>query len=106
MVFVMDVMPAFHVILSAIDNDCTNLGVTLTPIDLRIQNRCICDNRFSEILQFLLSNYFVEFVSHRTKKLTLWRWTLFERPLDSFPAFYGTQRFNTEFTRYFHIFLL
>jgi hypothetical protein len=27
------------------------------------------------------------------------------RPLDSFPAFYGTRRFNTEFTRALHLFL-
>jgi hypothetical protein len=27
------------------------------------------------------------------------------RPLDSFPAFHGTQRFNTEFTRALHLFL-
>jgi hypothetical protein len=27
------------------------------------------------------------------------------RPLDSFPAFYGTRRFNTEFTTALHLFL-
>jgi hypothetical protein len=27
------------------------------------------------------------------------------RPIDSFPAFYGTRRFNTEFTRALHLFL-
>jgi hypothetical protein len=27
------------------------------------------------------------------------------RPLHSFPAFYGTQRFSTEFRRYLHLFL-
>jgi hypothetical protein len=27
------------------------------------------------------------------------------RPLDSFPAFHGTRRFNTEFTRDLHLFL-
>jgi hypothetical protein len=27
------------------------------------------------------------------------------RPLDSFPAFHGTRRFNTEFTRALHLFL-
>jgi hypothetical protein len=30
---------------------------------------------------------------------------LLERPLDSFPAFHGTQRFSTEFTRALHLFL-
>jgi prolipoprotein diacylglyceryltransferase len=39
--------------------------------------------------------------------LTLWSWALLERSLvvwtlDSFPAFYGTWRFNTEFTRIPH----
>jgi hypothetical protein len=37
--------------------------------------------------------------------LTLWSWTLLERPLDTFPAFHGTRRFNTEFTRALHLFL-
>jgi hypothetical protein len=42
--------------------------------------------------------------------LTLWSWTLLERPLvvrplDSIPAFHGTRRFNTEFTRVLHLFL-
>jgi hypothetical protein len=44
-----------------------------------------------------------------TNKLTLWSWALHESPpvrlLDSFPAFYGTRRFNTEFTRALHLFL-
>jgi hypothetical protein len=31
--------------------------------------------------------------------------SLVVRPLDSFPALYGTQRFNTEFTRALHLFL-
>jgi hypothetical protein len=30
-------------------------------------------------------------------------WALSERPLDSFPAFYWTQRFITAFTRAFHL---
>jgi hypothetical protein len=43
-------------------------------------------------------------------KLTLWSWALLQRPLDvrplnSFPAFHGTRRFNTEFTRALHLFL-
>jgi hypothetical protein len=42
-----------------------------------------------------------------TYLLTIWSWTLLERPLDarpldSFPAFHATQRFNTEFTRALH----
>jgi hypothetical protein len=37
-------------------------------------------------------------------RVTLWSWVLLERSpvvrtLDSFPKFYGTRRFNTEFTR-------
>jgi hypothetical protein len=40
--------------------------------------------------------------------LTPWSWALLERSLavwtlDSFPAFYETQRFNTEFTRALHL---
>jgi hypothetical protein len=46
--------------------------------------------------QYKLHNYLNE--------LILWSWAPLTRPpvvmtLDSFPAFYGTQRFNTEFTR-------
>jgi hypothetical protein len=42
--------------------------------------------------------------------LTLWSWALLERPLDvrtfdSFSAFHGIRRFNTEFTRALHLFL-
>jgi hypothetical protein len=42
--------------------------------------------------------------------LTLRNWALLERPpdvrpLDSFPAFYGTPRFSNEFTRALHLFL-
>jgi hypothetical protein len=45
-----------------------------------------------------------------TNWLTLWSWALPERPLDvwsldSFPAFHGTRRFNTEFTTALHLFL-
>jgi hypothetical protein len=45
-----------------------------------------------------------------SNELTLWSWALLERPqdvrpLDSFPAFHGTLRFNTEFTRALHLFL-
>jgi hypothetical protein len=41
-------------------------------------------------------------------KLTPWSWALLERSLvvrtlDSFPAFYGTRRFSTEFTRALHL---
>jgi hypothetical protein len=47
---------------------------------------------------------------HIYNELTLWSWTLLERPLDvrpldSFPAFHGTRRFNTEFTTAPHLFL-
>jgi hypothetical protein len=43
-------------------------------------------------------------------QLTLWSWALLERPLDvrpldSFPAFHGTRKFSTEFTRALHLFL-
>jgi hypothetical protein len=43
-------------------------------------------------------------------ELTLWSWTLLERPLDArpldnFPAFHGTRMVNTEFTRALHLFL-
>jgi hypothetical protein len=38
-------------------------------------------------------------------QLTLWSWALLQRPLDSFPAFRGTRRFNTEFTTVLHLFL-
>jgi hypothetical protein len=46
----------------------------------------------------------------KLNKLTIWSWTLLERPLDarpfdSFPAFHGTRRFNTDFTRALHLFL-
>jgi hypothetical protein len=42
--------------------------------------------------------------------ITMWSWALLERPpivrqLNIFPAFYGTRRFNTEFTRALHLFL-
>jgi hypothetical protein len=40
-----------------------------------------------------------------TNWLTLWSWALLERPLDSFPAFHGTRKFNTEFTRALHLLL-
>jgi hypothetical protein len=45
-----------------------------------------------------------------TTLLTLWTWSLHERPLDvkpldSFPEFHGTRGFNTEFTRALHLFL-
>jgi hypothetical protein len=41
-------------------------------------------------------------------KITPWSWALLERSLvvwiiDSFPAFYGTRRFKTEFTRALHL---
>jgi hypothetical protein len=38
-------------------------------------------------------------------KLSTTREPLYVRPLDSFPAFYGTRRFNTEFIRALHLFL-
>jgi hypothetical protein len=43
-------------------------------------------------------------------KLTLWSWVPLERPqvaqpLGSFPAFYGTRSFITEFTRALHLYL-
>jgi hypothetical protein len=44
------------------------------------------------------------FMLSATKKNTTQR-PLDVRPLDSFPAFHGTQRFNTEFTRALHLFL-
>jgi hypothetical protein len=42
--------------------------------------------------------------------ITLWSSALLKRPpvvrlVDSFPAFYGTRRFNTEFTIALHLFL-
>jgi hypothetical protein len=42
--------------------------------------------------------------------LIVWSWELLERPpavqpLGSFPAFYGTQRFITAFTRALHLYL-
>jgi hypothetical protein len=45
-----------------------------------------------------------------TNELTIWSWTLIERPLDvrpldSFSEFHGTCRFNTEFTTALHLFL-
>jgi hypothetical protein len=45
-----------------------------------------------------------------TNWLTPWSWTLLDRPpvvrsLDSLPAFYGTRRFITQFTRALHLFL-
>jgi hypothetical protein len=47
---------------------------------------------------------------HTKMHITIWSWALLERtldvtPLDSFPAFHGTRRFNTEFTRALHLFL-
>jgi hypothetical protein len=52
----------------------------------------------------------VEINSKLTNQLTLWSWALLQRPLyvrplDSFAAFHGTRRFNTEFTRALHLFL-
>jgi hypothetical protein len=46
----------------------------------------------------------------QTNFLTLWSWALLKRPivvrpLDRFPAFYGTRKFDTEFTRALHLFL-
>jgi hypothetical protein len=48
--------------------------------------------------------------SKLTTYLPLWSWTLLKRPtygrpLYSFPAFYGTGRFNTEFASTLHMFL-
>jgi hypothetical protein len=45
-----------------------------------------------------------------TIHITTWSWALSERPqdvrpLNSFPAFHGTRRFNTEFTKTLHLFL-
>jgi hypothetical protein len=49
-------------------------------------------------------------LNKQTNYLTIWSWALLERPLDvrpldSFPAFHGTRRFNIEFTRALHLFL-
>jgi hypothetical protein len=49
-------------------------------------------------------------VTNFSPNLTLWSWALLKRqpvtrPLDSFSAFHGTRRFNTEFTRALHPFL-
>jgi hypothetical protein len=43
-------------------------------------------------------------ITHTEKELTLWSWVSLEmpqvvQPLGSFPAFYGTRRFITAFTR-------
>jgi hypothetical protein len=48
------------------------------------------------------------FRSFRRTSLSPWSWALLERSLvvralDSFPAFYGTRRSNTEFTRALHL---
>jgi hypothetical protein len=40
-----------------------------------------------------------------TMQLSTTREANIVRPLDSFPAFHGTRRFNTEFTRALHLFL-
>jgi hypothetical protein len=41
----------------------------------------------------------------QTMEFFLWSWALLDRPLDGFPAFYGTQKFSTKFTRSLHLFL-
>jgi hypothetical protein len=53
----------------------------------------------TQIIQVLASS------SPTSTQLTLWSWALLERPLDSFPAYHGPRRFNTEFTRALHLFL-
>jgi hypothetical protein len=40
-----------------------------------------------------------------TPKLIWTQWSRDVRPLDSFPAFNGKRKFNTEFTRALHLFL-
>jgi hypothetical protein len=37
------------------------------------------------------------------RKLLLWRWALLQRPLDTFPTFYGTRKFITAFTTALHL---
>jgi hypothetical protein len=58
--------------------------------------------------QFLYNAVIWGFCWMEINWLTSWSWAPLERPpvvrpLDSIPAFYGTRRFNTEFTRAFHL---
>jgi hypothetical protein len=64
--------------------------------------------RKAPIIKFLV----IEYIPYNCKETspTPWSWALLERPsvvrpLDSFPAFHGTRRFNTAFTRALHLFL-
>jgi hypothetical protein len=74
---------------------------------------CVCLLKLTWV-EFLALPYPISAYDIREKydllKLTVWSWALPERPLDvrpldSFPTFYGTRRFNTEFTRALHLFL-
>jgi hypothetical protein len=61
------------------------------------------NRQYSHLLDRFLHTFTVNYLS-------LWRCALLERaldvrPLDSFPAFHGTRRFNNEFTRALHLFL-
>jgi hypothetical protein len=62
------------------------------------------------MLSCTLYRYFECNEIYEGTELTLWSWALLERPLDvrpldSFPAFHGTRRFNTAFTGALHLFL-
>jgi hypothetical protein len=63
----------------------------------------------SSIKFWLFINYLGKYyILWNSLLLTLWSWALLERSpvvrtLDSFPAFYGTRRFNTKFTRALHL---
>jgi hypothetical protein len=59
------------------------------------------------IYKFYVLRFIYGLVIYKSTQLkqTLWSGALLKRPLDSFPAFYGTRRFNTGFTKALHLFL-
>jgi hypothetical protein len=68
-----------------------------------IHMRLSCEWGNNNILLCFICDTYATGCTH--PQLTLWSWELLERPLDSFPAFYGTRWFSTEFTRALHLFL-
>jgi hypothetical protein len=65
-------------------------------------------NQFTDFYQYLLEHYFIRGNSNVIYIITYLRsWALLEKlpiaqPLKNFPAFYGTRRFITVFTRALH----
>jgi hypothetical protein len=64
----------------------------------------------SQVAALVAASQGLSFIKLACYLLTLWSWVPFERPqvlqpLGSFPAFNGTQRFITTFTRALHLYL-